>query len=231
QRRRSSSSPSGGGWEGERTEERGSPTQNPPCIPPEGGKDPGSSQRRRSSSSPSGGGWEGERASTPPCPRSAFLAKLRALLPGRPQDDAPPSREAPAGPTKLQPLPEDALEAVLRTFVAVAVRDPALQAFAQGRDITTHYVIPDTDLAFHLGFHQGAVTAGLGDPPTDADVRLTLDAATLDGMLTGALNPACAALSGDIAFDGDTRLALTVQRVQKDLTRLYTHARAAALDD
>jgi hypothetical protein len=32
-------------------------------------------------------------------------------------------------------------------------------------------------------------------------------------------------VSGKIAFDGDARAAMTVQAVQKDLTRLYREAR------
>ena len=56
-----------------------------------------------------------------------------------------------------------------------------------------------------------------------------MTAAVLDGMLSGRLNATKAALSGDITFEGDARTALTMQRVQKDLIRLYTRARARVL--
>jgi len=45
-------------------------------------------------------------------------------------------------------------------------------------------------------------------------------------VFTRRINAAGAAMSGRIAFDGDARLAMTVQRVQKDLTGLYCEARA-----
>jgi ketol-acid reductoisomerase len=127
----------------------------------------------------------------------------------------------------LEPLGEGQMEEVLRRFVALTIDDGALQAFAAGRQVTTHYVLEDAGLAFHLGFRDGTVNGDLGDPPAPAEVRLTMDAEVLDGMFTGRINAAGAAMSGKIAFDGDARLAMTVQRVQKDLTRLYREARGA----
>jgi ketol-acid reductoisomerase len=152
-----------------------------------------------------------------------------------------PARPAPAGPAPgpqaapqlpepgSTPLTAAQLEAVLLTFLDLAARDPALQAFARGRDLDTHYILGEGG-AFHLGFHQGTITGGLGDPPTPAQVQLTLSPTTLDGMFTNRLNPARAAMSGDITFTGEARLALSIQRVQKDLTRLYSEARRTVLE-
>ena len=142
---------------------------------------------------------------------------LRALL-GRARlsiDDGLPS----------EVLTRRELEEVVRDFVAVAVEDAALKAFAAGRRVTTHYVLDDVGMAFYLGFEDGEVTGGLGDPPDPAEVRLTMGSQVLDGMFTGRVNAASAAMSGRIAFDGDARLAMTIQRVQKDITRLYREAR------
>jgi hypothetical protein len=44
-------------------------------------------------------------------------------------------------------------------------------------------------------------------------------------MFTGRINAARAAMSGKLSFDGDTRQALSIQRVQSDLSRLYASAR------
>jgi ketol-acid reductoisomerase len=170
----------------------------------------------------------------------------RTPVPGSPGDRLPalagpvPTGQAPAGPAPgpqaVPQLPESGstplagaqLQAVLLTFLDLAARDPALQAFARGRDLDTHYILGEGN-AFHLGFHQGTITGGLGAPPNPAQVQLTLSADTLDGMFTNRLNPARAAMSGDITFAGEARLALSIQRVQKDLTRLYTEARRTVL--
>ena len=127
-------------------------------------------------------------------------------------------------------LGEGEVEDVLRRFVELAVDDGALREFAAGRQVTTHYVLEDVGLAFHLGFHDGVVSGGLGEPPVPAEVRLVMDAAVLDGMFSGRINAAGAAMSGRISFDGDARLAMTIQRVQKDLTRLYREARGRVAD-
>lgn len=129
----------------------------------------------------------------------------------------------------MEPLPalrEGQLEKVLHHFLEQARRDPALEAFAEGRHITTHYTMLGMGLEFYLGFQEGKVTGGLGHPPDPADVRLSMDGETLDAMFTERINPARAAMSGRISFDGDARRAMTVQRVQTDLVRLYGEARA-----
>jgi putative sterol carrier protein len=85
-------------------------------------------------------------------------------------------------------------------------------------------------MAFYLGFRDGVVSGGLGDPPVPAEVRLTMGADVLDGMFAGRINAAGAAMSGKISFDGDARVAMTVQRAQGDLTRLYREARRRVTD-
>lgn len=133
--------------------------------------------------------------------------------------------------TTLEPLSQASMESVLRTFIDLASEDAALREFAKGRQLTTHYVLGDLGLEFHLGFHQGTVVGSLGEPPTPAEVRLEMEADVLDAMLTQRINPARAAMSGKISFDGDTRRAMTVQRVQGDLTRLYQIARSQRIDE
>lgn len=134
-----------------------------------------------------------------------------------------------------QPLATEQLEAVIRRFLSLASHDAALQGFAENRDLDTHYVLfqaeEEAPHSFYLGFHQGIVTGELGAPPAPAQVQLTLSPATLDGMFTSTLNPARAAMSGEITFSGDARTALTVQRIQKDLIRLYSEARQQVLEE
>jgi autoinducer 2 (AI-2) kinase len=89
--------------------------------------------------------------------------------------------------------------------------------------------LTDRGLEFYMRFEDGLVTGDLGSPPAPAEVRLEMDADVLDGMFTGPVNAARAAMSGKISFGGDTRQALGVQCIQKDLNRLYNLARAEVM--
>ena len=151
---------------------------------------------------------------------AAVLGRLVGRL-GRGQK---PETQAPTGA-----LTEAQMQDVLRAFIGHATRDPALRAFASGQQVTTHYVLTDRRLEFYVRFQDGAVTGDLGSPPAPAEVRLEMEADVLDGMFTGRINAARAAVSGKISFDGDTRQALGIQRIQKDLNRLYNLARAEVM--
>jgi autoinducer 2 (AI-2) kinase len=52
-----------------------------------------------------------------------------------------------------------------------------------------------------------------------------MKAEVLDGILTGRLSGVNAAMTGRLSFSGDTRLAMTLQRIARDLGRLYGLAR------
>jgi autoinducer 2 (AI-2) kinase len=120
------------------------------------------------------------------------------------------------------------VEEILRRFCEKAVADPALRAFAAKRRVMTHYTMTDLGLEFYVGFQDGEVVAGLGAPPTPAEVRMKATAEVLDGVLTGRLSGQRMAMSGKLSFSGDVRTAMGVQRVQGDLSRLYTAAREEA---
>lgn len=120
------------------------------------------------------------------------------------------------------------LEEILHRFCEKAVADPALRDFAARRRVMTHYTMIDVGLEFYVGFQDGQVVAGLGAPPTPAEVRMKATAEVLDGILTGRISGQKAAMSGKLSFSGDVRTAMGVQRVQGDLIRLYTAAREEA---
>ena len=86
----------------------------------------------------------------------------------------------------------------------------------------------DLGLEFFIGFRDGRVLAGRGAPSEPAQVRLKAKGETLDAILTGRLNGNKAAMTGKLSFSGDVRLAMGMQRVQKDFVRLYSAARAEA---
>jgi len=150
------------------------------------------------------------------------LARLRRL---RRQREMQPTESPPA-----EALSTTELEQVLRAFLARAEDDPALQAFAQGRQLTVHYRLSDIDLEFVKGFHDGAVSSSLGAPESEADVQLTMKANLLDGMLTGRTNAMRAAMTGRLSFGGDARSAMAQQQIQNDLIRLYSKARKSVTE-
>ena len=82
------------------------------------------------------------------------------------------------------------------------------------------------NLSFYTTFDQGAVRCGVGDPPEKPQVTLKMKADILDKLFTGRENGPKAAMSGKLSFTGDTIKAMSLQRIQKDLNRLYTEARA-----
>ncbi len=117
------------------------------------------------------------------------------------------------------------MERILYRFCEMAAADKALTQFASGKRVTTHYTFSDIGLEFYLGFRDGKVLAGLGTPPEPAEVRMKADAETLDGILSGRISGTKAAMSGKLSFSGDVRLAMSLQRIQKDIIRLYTQAK------
>ena len=120
------------------------------------------------------------------------------------------------------------MENVLRVFLERATGDPALLAFAARRNVVSQYLVSDFGLELFIGFREGRVLAGMGAPAQPAEVRLKAKAETLDAILTGRLNGNKAAMTGKLSFSGDVRLAMGMQRVQKDFVRLYSAARAEA---
>jgi len=144
----------------------------------------------------------------------AALGRLRAQMERR--SDAPPPAN---GLTAAQ------MERILHGFLARVADDPALRDFSRGRRLTAHYVLSDLGLEFHMSFQDGLVTADVGPPPSPAEIRLTMGASLLDGMLTGRINAMRAAMTGKLSFSGDVRLAMSMQQIQNDLSRLYREAR------
>jgi autoinducer 2 (AI-2) kinase len=114
---------------------------------------------------------------------------------------------------------------ILESFVNRVVNDERLIKFSGGKDVIMHFTLADLDLQFYFVFQDGVVTGALGAPSAQTHARLKMQADVLDGMFTGRTNPTRAAMSGKLSFSGDTAKAMTLQRIQKDLTRLYSQAR------
>ena len=143
-------------------------------------------------------------------------------LPGRIWDRL---RGKGAGDDSVIPLAAAEIEEVLRRFLDLAELDPVLQQFGREREMCTHYVLHEPELEFSMRFGDGELVADLGPPPSPAEVRLETKAEVLDGMFTGRINAMRAAMTGKLSFGGEAKLAITIQKIQDDLCRLYQEAR------
>jgi L-ribulose-5-phosphate 4-epimerase len=122
------------------------------------------------------------------------------------------------------------MEQLLGTFGRRVSRDEKILSFAEGRQVTVRYVLNDVNLTFYTSFDHGSVRCGVGDPPERPEVTLKMKADILDKLFTGQENGPKAAMSGKLSFIGDTLKAMSLQRIQNDLNRLYTEARAEFSD-
>ncbi len=186
--------------------------------------------------------WTRPRSVPPP----RTLAQLRTR--GGPAisdlDARPPresgSRETRPAPSRLPVPPEPVavekgtptamshfttFERILCEFLTASETDAAFLAFAASRVFVMHYALTDASLEFHMIFDNGTVKAGMGAPPGKSDLTLKMKAEVFDGMMTGKINAMSAAMSGKMKFSGDTGKAMQMQRVQKDIMRLYSRAR------
>lgn len=149
------------------------------------------------------------------------IHRLRRLLVGRTEEQA--------GMPEIRPLRPEEVLPVVQAFLASLADDAALRAFARNRDLTVHYMLEEPDLEFYMRFVGGKVMAGSGAPPERAHLRLRARADVLDGMLTGRIPAMRAAMSGQIRFEGETRLAMSLQTVQERLGQIYREVRQSAL--
>jgi len=116
---------------------------------------------------------------------------------------------------------------LIARFLAGCAKDPALAEFARGRQLSVVYKLTDPDLEFYTIFAGGEVQTGQGKPPMGPDLTLQMTAEIFDGVMSGEINAVSAAMSGRMSFSGDTMKAMAAQRIQKDLIRLYSAAKAA----
>jgi autoinducer 2 (AI-2) kinase len=149
---------------------------------------------------------------------SGLLSGIRKLVGGRGEDEQRPTQTSSGEEV-------EAMQRIIQTFIRLFAEDEAMNAFAEGKDLTMYFVLTDFGLEFYFHFKDGKVLTALGAPEGDPEVTLKMKAETLDGMFTGRINAPRAAMTGKLSFSGDTAKAMSIQRIQKDLTRLYTAAR------
>jgi len=143
---------------------------------------------------------------------------------------APPAASETAPPAAAPPEVVEAMGLIVEAFVQRVVSDAALAGFAVDQDVTLHFQLTDLPLEFHLRLREGQVSGAATAPTERPEVELRMRARVLDGMFTGRVNPMQEAMSGGLSFSGDTAKAMTLQRIQGDLSRLYAEARASVGD-
>lgn len=120
------------------------------------------------------------------------------------------------------------MQEVLNKMAELMRSDTALIQASKGKNLTISYEFPDLDLFFYTNFLDGKVEAGLGELE-DADIQLTMDSDIFDGMFSGKVNAAKAAMKGDLAFSGNVAAAMRLQGLIDDFKRIYQQAKGEAL--
>jgi L-ribulose-5-phosphate 4-epimerase len=161
--------------------------------------------------------------------RRSEKIETTAMSEREPRDGQPNPHQNGSGSGESKEL-RGQMEQLLGAFGRRVGRDEKILSFAEGRQVTVRYVLNDVNLSFYTSFDQGAVLCGVGDPPEKPEVTLKMKAEVLDKLFTGRENGPKAAMSGKLSFTGDTIKAMSLQRIQKDLNRLYTEARAEIKD-
>ncbi|MGE5592389.1 MAG: SCP2 sterol-binding domain-containing protein [Betaproteobacteria bacterium] len=106
--------------------------------------------------------------------------------------------------------------------------DARVLSATQGLRLTVGFAITDLAETFLLTFRDGEIGGEVGADITSAQIKLSMDAETLDGVFGGDVDPIGAAMSGQIAFSGDLGLAMNLLGVVDDLQEIYKAAREQA---
>ncbi len=120
------------------------------------------------------------------------------------------------------------LNKVLGRMAELAQADEALLKASKGKNLTIAYEFPDLEVFFYTNFLEGKVEAGVGELE-DATISLTMDSDVFDGMFTGKVNAAKAAMKGDLAFSGNVAAAMRLQSLMDDFKRIYLQAKSEVL--
>jgi putative sterol carrier protein len=113
------------------------------------------------------------------------------------------------------------MKPIVAKWIDMMTKDSAISEKCKGINCSMQFIISDPDLTFYTGFMDGKVSGGLGPMDPKAMVDLEMSSATFDGMMTGEVDGASAAMSGDLSFSGDMSAAMGLQALQEDMNRLY----------
>ena len=115
-------------------------------------------------------------------------------------------------------------EQTVQRFLASCESDAAMQEFARKRAMSLRFRIADENLEFTLIFKDGIVRAAIGSLTDHPDLDVKTDAETFDGVMSGRVNGATAYMMGKLKFRGDTMKGMAMQKVAKEMIRLWQGA-------
>lgn len=115
----------------------------------------------------------------------------------------------------------DEMKPVVTKWIDAMTKDAAISEKCKGINCSMQFVISDPEITFYTSFMDGKVTGGVGPMDPKAMVDLEMSSATFDGMMTGEVDGASAAMSGDMSFSGDMSAAMGLQALQEDMMRLW----------
>jgi putative sterol carrier protein len=116
---------------------------------------------------------------------------------------------------------KEEMEAVVKRFIEKMSKDEEIIKLSKGLKVTLGFEIPDVNLTFHTDFLDGVVSGGIGEADPPSMVTLEMDSEIFDGMFTGEIDGASAAMSGSMSFSGDMSAAMGLQVLQEDMGRVY----------
>jgi sugar (pentulose or hexulose) kinase/phosphoglycerate dehydrogenase-like enzyme/ribulose-5-phosphate 4-epimerase/fuculose-1-phosphate aldolase/putative sterol carrier protein len=105
---------------------------------------------------------------------------------------------------------------VIEKFLANLSADPATADFAQGKNVVFRYMLKELDLVYYMSFVDGVATAGLGEPPSDPDIKLKMACQVFTDIVTNKLGVTKAAMTGKLSYSGDTSKALAIQKLNME---------------
>lgn len=121
---------------------------------------------------------------------------------------------------------KEQMQVVIERFLAGIEKSETLANMCKGIQVSIGYEIVDLDLQFHTEFMDGVVTGGFEEASPPSMVFLETDNETFDGMMTGEIDGASAAMSGSLSFSGDMSAAMGLQALQDDMNLIYSAAKA-----
>ena len=117
------------------------------------------------------------------------------------------------------------LNEIITKFLSACEGDSVLQDFEKKRPLTVQFVIPDQNLVFYISFVDGMVQTGFGQASPPAHMTLRMEEAIFDGVMSGKINGASAAMSEKLHYRGDTMRGMALQKIINDIIRLYKQSK------
>ena len=149
---------------------------------------------------------------------SAPAAAPAAAAPATSTTAAPAKRSGGAGYAKYM--------ALIKEFLALMSQDAQVKEKTASKDISFQITFKDNEESCYLYFNKGEIDADLGTYPPGAEVNLRMPIEIFDGMMTGAVNGAKAAMTGQMSFTGNVRKAMSMQSILNLMMSSYQAASA-----